>query len=192
MGFINQFPYSDFHELNADWIIAKTKDLLLRMTEIEEQFAKIEVLTEDQIKTMIEAAIATNNKQLIDIINLQHENITTEYRSYVQDAIRDLTVYINNQDIYYDSLSKGYADNAQRNAEAYTDSKVFDYTIMVNPITGQMDDVRNVVVDIISYFHSENSLTASEYDALNLTASAYDNKELSAFNYDFNGKNLLP
>ena len=26
MGFVNQFPYSDFHELNLDWLINKTKE----------------------------------------------------------------------------------------------------------------------------------------------------------------------
>ena len=52
-------------------------------------------------------------------------------------------------------------------------------------------DVRNVVNDIIYYFHTTTALTAGEYDALDLTAQAYDNYELTAYDYDFNGKNLL-
>ena len=35
MGFINQFPYSDAHELNLDWIISEVKDLLNRMNAFE-------------------------------------------------------------------------------------------------------------------------------------------------------------
>ena len=76
-------------------------------------------------------------------------------------------------------------------AKAYTDNKVIDYTFMINPITGQYDDVRNVVDDIFNNFLSNDALTAAEYDALDLTATAYDNYELTAYEYDFNGKNLL-
>lgn len=35
MGFINQFPYSDFHEMNLDWIIDKIKELDSQMDEFE-------------------------------------------------------------------------------------------------------------------------------------------------------------
>ena len=34
-NFLNQFPYSDFHELNLDWIIRKIKELALEMNEFE-------------------------------------------------------------------------------------------------------------------------------------------------------------
>ena len=35
MSFINQFPYSDFHELNLDWIIRKCKELTDQMEEFK-------------------------------------------------------------------------------------------------------------------------------------------------------------
>ena len=35
MGFINQFPYSDAHELNLDWIISKVKALEIDMKEFK-------------------------------------------------------------------------------------------------------------------------------------------------------------
>ena len=78
------------------------------------------------------------------------------------------------------------------NAKAYTDSQLSSYTMMINPITGEYEDVRNVVNDIVSYFHTQDSLTAAEYDALLLDASYYDAKQLNAYDYDFNGKTLLP
>ena len=28
MGVFNQFPYTNFHEVNLDWLIAKVKELL--------------------------------------------------------------------------------------------------------------------------------------------------------------------
>ena len=64
--------------------------------------------------------------------------------------------------------------------------------MMINPITGVYEDVRNVVDDIVSYFHTQDSLTATEYDTLALDADYYDNKQITAYDYDFNGKTLLP
>ena len=70
--------------------------------------------------------------------------------------------------------------------------RVMHFTLMINPITGEFEDVRDVVTDIVTYFHSEDTLTANEYDTLEMTADDYDLKELTAIDYDFNGKNLLP
>ena len=201
-GFINQFPYADFHELNLDWLIKETKDLRVTMTELQEEFAKIEVLTEEQINAMITAAIEANNVELYTYLNDLKIQIKNDYeaycnaqitslKNYTDDKLENLTVYVDNQDVYYHNLATTYSDNVLVQAKAYTDGQVLDYTMMVNPITGEYEDVRNVVDDIVSYFHTENSLTAGEYDALELTAEDYDNYEITAYDYDFNGKTIL-
>ena len=192
MGFINQFPYSDFHELNLDWLIKITKESSAKISYLEEEFSKIEILTESYIQMMIDQAIASNNIQIAATLQELHAQITNEYQAYVQGRINQLTTYINNQDSHYDQLAQGYAAQAQANANAYTDDKVLNYTMMINPITGQYEDVRLVVDDIVSYFHTQDSLTAAEYDALDMTAGYYDGKQLNAYDYDFNGKTLLP
>ena len=192
MGFINQFPYSDFHELNLDWIIKKTKELEDTTTYLVDEFSKIHILTEEYIQTMIDAAIEANNEAIAQqLIELKAE-ITTEYKGYVTAQINALTTYIDNQDVHYNDLAQGYADTALSEAKDYVDTEVLDYTMMINPITGVYEDVRNVVDDIVSYFHTEDALTAAEYDALDLTASAYDAYQLTAYDYDFNGKIRLP
>ena len=190
--FINQFPYSDFHELNLDWLLKTTKQLQADMTAVQETLAQIEILTEDQINAMIAAAIASNNLQLYADLQVMKETITNEYKNYVTNQINQLRIYIDNQDTYYNGLAVDYANTAEFNAKTYTDEQVLSYTMMINPLTGSYDDVRVVVNDIITYFHSENSLTAAEYDALDMSADDYDLKELTAYEYDFNGKNLLP
>ena len=190
-SFINQFPYSDFHELNLDWLINKTKELEATSAYLVEEFSKIEVLTEDYIQTMIDRAIETNNLEIArQLIELKAE-ITTEYRGYVTAQINTLTTYIDNQDVHYDQLAQGYANTALADAKDYVDSEVLDYTMMINPITGVYEDVRNVVNDIVSYFHTNDALTAGEYDALDLTASAYDAYDITAYDYDFSGKTIL-
>lgn len=192
MGFINQFPYSDFHELNLDWLIKTTKSIENAVKYLEEEFAKIEVLTEEQINAMINAAIASNNIELYNRMTQLKTQITQEYQAYCTNQINSLKTYLDNQDIYYDNLAKGYADHAVVLANQYTDDKVLNYTMMINPITGQYEDVRDVVNDIVLYFHTDNSLTAGEYDALDMTTAYYDGKDLTAYDYDFNGKVMLP
>lgn len=183
-----EFPQTRTYEGDLGYIIEKITEIGAITAYLQEEFAKIVVLTESEIQAMIDAAIAANNitwaRQLQDL----KAQITTEYVGYVTAQINNLTIYIDNQDLYYNSLAQGYASTAESNAKAYTESQVLSYTMMVNPITGVYEDVRDVVDDIVSYFHTENALTAAEYDALDLTASDYDAYDLTAYDYDFNGK----
>ena len=189
--FINQYPYIDFHELNFDWLLQKTKALEAEMVEVQKVIHDIQILTEEQIIAMIEAAIANNNNQLYAKMTKLYEDITAEYQSYISNQINMLTVYVDNQDVHYDQLAQGYANTALADAKNYVDSEVLDYTMMINPVTGEYEDVRNVVTDIVTYFHTEDALTAGEYDTLELTAEDYDNYEITAYDYDFNGKTIL-
>ena len=191
MGFINQFPYSDFHEMNLDWLIKQTKSSMEAIKVLQKQMAEIEVMTEEQINNMITVAIESNNVDLYHRMELLKEQITTEYTAFINNQINQLRIYVDNQDTFYDEKAKEYADNAVIESKDYTDQQVLDYTMMINPITGEYQDVRLVVDDIVSYFHTDGALTAGEYDALELTATAYDAYDLTAFDYDFNGKNLL-
>lgn len=202
MNFINQFPYLDAHELNLDWVINAVKTLSSHVDYLQEEFNKITVMTEAQIDAKISDAIAENNVEVYTTMNNMKNQITQEYQAYINTRINDLRTYIDNieselrvyidaQDSYYNGLSIGYASNALTESKEYTDSKVLSVTMMINPITGDYDDVRDVITDIIDYFHSDNTLTAAEYDALSLTAQAYDNYQITAFDYDFNGKDIL-
>ena len=187
-----EFPHTRTYEGDLGYLIKKLNEISKETDYLLEEFAKIIVLTEEQIQTMIDNAIAANNLVWARELQDLKAQITTEYKGYVTAQINALTVYIDNQDTYYNGLAEGYASTALSDSKAYTDSQVLSYTMMINPITGVYEDVRNVVDDIVSYFHTGDSLTASEYDALDLTATYYDGKQISAYDYDFNGKTLLP
>lgn len=191
MGFLNQFPYSDFHEMNLDWLIKQTKDSMEAIKKLQEEMAQIQIMTEEQIESMINAAIASNNIELYNYMTQLKAEITNEYKGYTNNQISQLKIYVNNQDVYYIEQAKSYSDGNLAIAKQYTDDKILNYNYMVNPINGEYQDVRTVITDIFSNFLTNDALTAAEYDALDLTASAYDAYDLTAYDYDFNGKNLL-
>lgn len=186
-----EFPHTRNYDGDLGYIIKKLNEITKETDYLMEEFSKIVILTEEHIQTMIDDAIAQNNltwaQQLIDL----KAQITTEYKGYVTEQINALTVYIDNQDVYYDQIAQGYAQSALTESKNYTDSQVLSYNMMVNPITGEFEDVRNVVNDIVYYFHTADSLTAIEYDTLELTALDYDNYEITAYDYDFSGKSIL-
>lgn len=62
---------------------------------------------------------------------------------------------------------------------------------MFSPVSGLYMTIQDAIIDIMDYFHGENILTASEYDALDLTASEFDAKHLTASEYDLRGKAIL-
>lgn len=60
---------------------------------------------------------------------------------------------------------------------------------MISPFTGQYVKVKDVVYQLC-HFHMD-TLTATEYDALELDADTYDAKLITAFDYDWFGKDIL-
>ena len=186
-----EFPHTRNYEGDLGYIIKKLNQVANDTAYLMEEFAKIVVLTRDQIQSMIDIAIAENNRKLAQELQELKDQITIEYKGYVTAQINALTVYIDNQDSYYNNLAQDYATAAENNANAYTDSQVITYTMMINPITGVYEDVRDVVDDIVYYFHTNDALTAAEYDALDLTAGAYDAYNITAYDYDFSGKTIL-
>ena len=187
-----EFPHTRNYDGDLGYLLKKMEQVSKDTDYLMEEFAKIVVLTQDEIQRMIDQAIAANNITIARELEDLKAQITTEYKGYVTAQINALTVYIDNQDVHYDQLAQGYAQTAEDNANNYTDQQVITYTMMINPITGVYEDVRNVVDDYVSYFHTGDSLTASEYDTLDLTANYYDSKQITAYDYDFNGKTLLP
>lgn len=61
---------------------------------------------------------------------------------------------------------------------------------MSSPFTGKYVPLE-VVINELAALHKDDSLTATEYDALELTADYYDSLELSAYDYDWHSKTLV-
>ena len=76
----------------------------------------------------------------------------------------------------------------------YTDQKVaevvYNLPLMPSLITGEDVTVFQAINELAEMLKND-SLTATQYDAIGLTASAYDSKQITAFNYDWHGRTVL-
>ena len=189
--FLEKYPFTDFHELNIDWLLTLVKKHDTSIAELQTLVSELKKMTPEEVQAMIDRSIMINNQDIRSWLNDLHITIDSETNTKLSTLDNTLRSYIDNQDRYYDTYAKAYAAGAVREAEAYADRKLNDYCYMYSPITGEYEDVRVVVQEIIAYYHGNEILTASEYDALDLTAAAYDVYDLTAQQYDLQGKTLL-
>lgn len=66
----------------------------------------------------------------------------------------------------------------------------FGNVIAYNPTNGEYENVSKVIMDVYDTLRV-NSITCTEFDALELTATEFDAKEITAYNFDVNGKTML-
>lgn len=191
MAFNYEFPYTDPNLYNADWLIAVTKDTANRIKVLEDEFAKIKVLSKEEIQQMIEEHGLTILASANEYTDLKYELTKSEYRQYVAEQIEIFRVYVDEQDRLSMINAHEYSDNLNAEMKEYVDQQFIDYTYMIDPTTGRSEDVRSVVQHIVDNYLKVDSLTAGEYDAKRMSAGTYDSKHLTAYQFDFNGKSLL-
>ena len=191
MAFYDKFPYTNFHELNLDWILSKVKEI---QTDI------------DEINAWKETFSAQINSQISDLIN----QVNTEFNQLKTDIAKEFTDYRNEIDAKFEAqreeTDKQFASltdavNARLTAFdgriADIESKLSDIennlptlVHVTNPFTGMSDSIQNVI-NALADTQRSDALTASAYDALAKTAAGYDAYKITAANYDFKGKSIL-
>ena len=189
--FNHLYPYSNVHELNLDWIINSFKAFGEELEEFRSLIQQYDI-TRAEVIEMIDEATAICKKYTDDSLVTFKNN---EVIPYVQGAISDFNTVIR---LYIDAQDQSYYQAQSRRTDAiaedlvnYVDEKVLDTQFMINPITGQVQLIPDVIDDIVETFHRVNALTAGQYDGYELTANAYDSQLISAYAYDFDGVNKV-
>ena len=135
----------------------------------------------DNVKTDM-SNLEQSIQEEIDKIN----DLLVEYDMKIDRVANELRVYVNDQIVNL----KNYVDTQ----DGVLDARIKDIEIgkinIYDPTTGLYSPIQTVINNI--YDSSRvNSITASEYDALELTATAYDAYDLTAKQYDNEAKTLL-
>lgn len=183
-NFMNKYPYTDFHELNADYLLQRLKDVEAKLDTIKEDIESevlawvqeqlvpyeqqlneliTEVQTLEQTTQETLAQYDTRITNFINDINGEIVEIRTELVNSIQavNALTDLKIEQNN--IY---LLNEITEN------------VGDLFVVLNPFTGETVTIQDMV-DYLSAFHindaidydtmATRALTYNQFEALNIT-----------------------
>lgn len=172
-----KFPYSNFHDLNLDWIIQQVNEWAEQWAEVKQAYEEFEYdLT--HIEAHLAALDAADEGFRLQIANINNAiaalDNTLDNTIYRLTSFEDATAYTLN-------------DYGQR----IHDLEQYATFYMYSPFTGEYVPITEIITEL-AQFHLADALTAAEYDALALDAGYYDAKQLTAIQYDATGKNLLP
>lgn len=176
MGMFNQFPYTNFHELNLDALTRVVADLKVDIDGLLDEAKEYT----DQIKNEVDAELAAQIVTVNDMIQSARNEFDAQI-VYITGILND-----------YLAASKTYTDDKIANLRIYVDSELANIGVnIVDPVTGIYGPIQDAIYSLYG-LHTGDTLTATEYDALAITATGYDAKQLTASDYDLYGKTMLP
>lgn len=166
-------------EIIDEKINLKLKALTSRVTMLEIEMKKVEEEL-DNVNLRVDEIVK-------DIINLviRIDQVRVELKTDIAEVYIELGKYKESiDDIIQIEINK---------LIAYIDEHVtkLDRLDVVNPITGEYENIQNVLDDILDALLSGFGLTAKEYDDLKLTALQYDKLVITAIQYSVRGYLLL-
>lgn len=183
-SFISRYPYTDFHELNADFLLARLKDVESKLDTIKEDIES-EVLA--WVQTQLEPYEQQLNELITEVQNLERTTQETleQYDTRINNFINQVNAQI--VEIRTELVNSINAVNAltdlkieQNNIYLLNEitENVGDLFMVLNPFTGEMVTIQDMI-DYLSAFHindaidydtmATRALTYTQVDALNIT-----------------------
>lgn len=197
--FTNKYPYSDFHELNLDYVLKQIEDFRHELATLEDRIYQRVV---DQVQPQIDTLVSQFNAlaSSFDTFKLEIQNTIDQFEADVLGQISDLErefdqvkdqLYVMVEqaklysDIQNDNLYNKIVDDINNGVIGLGNVKVINY------ITGETMTVQQMF-DYLCTFHLTNPIT---YTQLALKAIDYDS--LAALNLTYtdiivNGNLLIP
>lgn len=186
MGLFEQFPYSNFHELNLDWILQKIKELDKKVDSIEDRILKeANAYTDQQI-----AGLRRDFAELEADFTAFKSDINAQFAAYTakQDkAFADYQKLVNAKiDLLEQEIRDARAElkTMLRQANAYTDASMAILLLQLpdiitkniknakvyNLLTGKYVTIQ-AMFDFLCLFHAPGALTCTGVFARNNTCT---------------------
>lgn len=179
MSFFNKYPYTDFHELNADFLLERVKS-------IEDQIATIKEDIEGEIFEWVQEQLAPYQEQLDRLIQ-EVEDLQEETEETLAEYDRRITAFVNTVNEALAQMRRDLANSIQA-VNDLTDIKieqnntyllnqisqnVGDLFQVLNPFTGLMTSIQDMV-DYLSAFHIVDGITYTEMNTRALTYATWN------------------
>ena len=185
--FTQNYPYTDYHNLNLDWVISKVKEFEERVNNIESDILE---QANKYVDEQLELAVITLREDYNNFVNEVDDKIAgldTSYDNFVKevsDRIILMNARINKMQDTIDSVlaqANAYTQQAIINNNEYIieqTTKALDTVTVVNYFTGQRVSIQSMF-DYLAQFHLQNAinynkmntraLTYTRFNALNMT-----------------------
>lgn len=197
--FTHKYPYTDFHELNLDWILSEIKKLEDRMNSLQETILNLaNSYTDEQINKLSEnltaqfqdfqASVNGQMASLTSSVNRQIEeqnkeldavtlslknnidNLNTQFNDFVNQILSEIDNFEYNTNIRIDGLKKEIVSEI---------SVDFDNIKVINFFTGEEVSVQ-AMFDYLASLHITNPLT---YDGIANKDKTYT--QIGAYNITY-------
>ena len=175
-NFYSEYPYTDIHELNLDWILKK-------MRELEELVANIkeDILAEANAYTDAKALILQGNIDALandvnafkieinDKVDTLNAETVTRLNKLDQDVI-DLYTYVDNQIVIANARTDQAILNAKEDIYEHMTEELGKIKV-INYFTGDLISVQDMF-NYLASLHATDGITYSQLEGRNKTYAA--------------------
>lgn len=191
----NMFPYSNFHELNLDWIMNELKDFSGQLDEFRTRLDTIREGILADCKKYTDAAIEEKYGEF----QQQYNQLVIDFGNFQKSINNTIATFQNQFDAYTDKTTaevlsaKAYTDVAiQLNNETILEeiSKQAISVRVLNPFTGERVSIQDMI-DYLSNFHLTEAIKISTLVTRNNTVAQMIAYNATCADLVKNGANII-
>ena len=194
--FDNKYPYSDFHELNLDWILETVSNLEKRVDTLKNEFLEQANKYTDEKFAEFKSDLAELEQELNTVVGelqAQYSEFTRVINARIQFIQNDIDSL--NQKIDAEIIGANeYTNQAIMQNNDYLIEKLSETVgslLVINFFTGKKVTIQEMF-DTLAKLHIQDPLTYTEYAEKNITNTNLLLLNISYTDLVLRGKQLIP